>query len=101
MQIQTGVWRDPWFGEVMICARDDAVRFSAAKSPRLTGTVMRVGERYLVDWEDDSIDAAAWLDFSGSDGSTATYLTMAKVDPRADFSFDYEDLAFIRDRERE
>jgi hypothetical protein len=99
MEQQTGVWRDPWFGEVAICPRGDRVRFSAAKSPRLTGTVMRVGERHLVDWDDDSVDAEAWLDFvRGDDGAL---LTMAKVDPQADFSFDYADLAFTRHRDCE
>jgi CubicO group peptidase (beta-lactamase class C family) len=92
--LQTGIWRDPWFGEVSICPRDDRVRFAAAKSPRLEGTVMRVGERYLVDWDDDSVDVEAWLDFSSA--GNGTLLTMAKVDPQADFSFDYEDLAFTR-----
>jgi CubicO group peptidase (beta-lactamase class C family) len=99
MEQQTGVWRDPWFGEVAICPHGDRVRFSAAKSPRLTGTVMRVGERHLVDWDDDSVDAEAWLDFvRGDDGAL---LTMAKVDPQADFSFDYADLAFTRHRDCE
>jgi hypothetical protein len=57
---------------------------------------MQVDERYLVDWDDDSVDAEAWLDFRSSDGRPL--LTMAKVDPQADFSFDYEDLAFTRER---
>jgi CubicO group peptidase (beta-lactamase class C family) len=96
MRLQTGIWRDPWFGEVAICARGDRVRFSAAKSPRLEGTIMQVDERYLVDWDDDSVDAEAWLDFvSASDGQAQ--LRMEKVDPQADFSFDYEDLSFTRE----
>ena len=86
-----GVWRDPWFGEVSICAREHAVRFASAKSPMLSGQVMRVGDRYLVHWDHD--DAEAWLRFPvTADGE----LHMAKVDPDADFSYDYEDLAFKR-----
>jgi CubicO group peptidase (beta-lactamase class C family) len=96
MQQQSGIWRDPWFGDVSICPRDGHVRFVAAKSPRLAGMIMQVGERYLVDWDDDSVDAEAWLDFT-ADGNE-TLLTLAKVDPQADFSFDYEDLAFTRHR---
>jgi hypothetical protein len=97
MQQQSGIWRDPWFGDVSICPRDGHVRFVAAKSPRLAGMIMQVGERYLVDWDDDSVDAEAWLDFT-ADGNE-TLLTLAKVDPQADFSFDYEDLAFTRHRD--
>jgi CubicO group peptidase (beta-lactamase class C family) len=100
-ELQTGIWRDPWFGEVAICARDAEVRFEAAKSPRLAGTVMQVGGRYLVDWDDDSVDAEAWLEFAEQNAGTPRLLRMAKVDPQADFSFDYEDLAFTRERDCE
>ena len=86
-----GVWRDPWFGEVSICARDHAVHFASAKSPTLSGQVMRVDSRYLVQW--DHGDAEAWLNFPPAANDT---LHMAKVDPDADFSYDYEDLAFKR-----
>ena len=53
---------------------------------------MRVGDRYLVDWHADH--AEAWADFSQEAGIRR--LGMAKVDPDADFSYDYEDLAFVR-----
>jgi len=88
---QLGIYRDPWFGEVAICERDGAIGFTSAKSPQLTGEVMQSGERLLVDWRDDSIDAEAWLDFTAP-GT----LRLSKVDPEADFSYDYEDLAFMR-----
>lgn len=84
-----GMWRDPWFGAVSICAGDDGVRFVSAKSPPLSGKVMRVGPRYLVHW--DHGDAEAWLRFPPTAHGV---LHMAKVDPDADFSYDYEDLAF-------
>lgn len=92
---QLGVYRDPWFGDVSIC-RDgdrDRVRLRAARSPRLDGIVQRVDTRWLVDWDDPSVDAEAWLHFAGEGEAD---LRMSKVDPRADFSFDYEDLAFER-----
>ncbi|HET9819782.1 MAG TPA: DUF3471 domain-containing protein, partial [Rhodanobacteraceae bacterium] len=90
---ELGIWRDPWFGEVHICARGDTVQFASVKSPMLTGQLMRVGKRYLVHW--DHGDAEAWLDFPANSSGT---LRMAKVDPDADFSYDYEDLAFTRER---
>lgn len=86
-----GVWRDPWFGEVSICTADGKLRFVSAMSPTMRGTVMRVGQRYLVDWDEDY--AEAWLDFpQAADG----VLRMAKVDPDADFSWDFEDLDLQR-----
>jgi len=98
LQPWLGVWRDPWFGEVSICRHDDAVRFAAAKSPLLAGRVMQLGKRYLIDWDDERVDAQAWLDFSEA-GKHERTLRMAKVDPDADFSFDFEDLAFKRERD--
>ena len=99
MQRWLGVWRDPWFGQVSICERDGAVRFSAAKSPLMQGRVMQLDKRYLIDWDDERVDAQAWLDFAGSGPSSKRTMTMSKVDPAADFSFDYEDLAFQRERD--
>ncbi len=90
-----GIYRDPWFGEVSICERENGVEFSAAKSPMLSGMLFRVSDRFLVDWRDESVDTEAWLDFAKTaDGSQK--LKMAKVDPEADFSSDFEDLAFTR-----
>ena len=87
-----GRYRDPWFGEISICERDGHVKFDAVKSPLMTGDVMRVGERLLVDWE-STMDEEPWLTFTA--GKPVT-LTLAKVDPEGDFSSDYEDLSFTR-----
>lgn len=99
MQHWLGIWRDPWFGQVSICMHDGAVRFSAAKSPLMKGRVMQLGKRHLVDWDDERVDAQAWLDFSDSGKRSKRTMTMSKVDSAADFSFDYEDLAFQRERD--
>ena len=96
-----GVYRDPWFGEVRICPERGQARFVAEKSPLLSGRIMRSSSRYLVDWDRDSVDAEAWLDFHKGDASRPARLTLAKVDPEADFSYDYEDLAFERVRDCE
>ncbi len=98
---QLGIYQDPWFGEVEICERAGTIAFTSAKSPRLSGEVMQAGDRLLVDWRDDSIDAEAWLDFTmpkdgGPEAGGPMQLRLSKVDPEADFSYDYEDLAFTR-----
>jgi CubicO group peptidase (beta-lactamase class C family)/microsomal dipeptidase-like Zn-dependent dipeptidase len=91
-----GVYRDPWFGEISICERHGHVQFDAVKSPLMSGTVMQVGDRWLVDWDDDSVDVEPWLTFSPAHAGKPITLTMAKVDPEGDFSSDYEDLSFTR-----
>lgn len=89
-----GTWRDPWFGEVRICAVGEGVEWRSAKSPKMHGKVSDLGGRYLLHWDDIAVDIDAWLDFSGSGHARA--LRMAKIDPEGDFSSDYEDLAFTR-----
>ncbi|MBS0487697.1 MAG: penicillin-binding protein, partial [Proteobacteria bacterium] len=83
----------PWFGDAGLCAQGDKVRFVSAKSPRVAGQVMRVGDRYLVQWDTDAVDVDAWLRLPEKRGGV---LHLAKVDPDADFSSDFEDLAFTR-----
>lgn len=87
-----GVYRDPWFGEVSVCLKQEIVSFVSKKSPMLSGTVMDVGDRRLVDWDNDQVDTEAWLIFAAGEGRHT--LTMAKTDPDGDFSYDYEDLHF-------
>ena len=91
-----GRYRDPWFGDVSICPSANGIRFAATKSPRLSGPVLDAGGRWLVDFDTLEADADAWLDFRPRVDGGAAHLTMAKVDPDADFSYDYEDLHFER-----
>ncbi|HVI59756.1 MAG TPA: serine hydrolase domain-containing protein [Luteimonas sp.] len=94
MGARLGVYRDPWFGDVSICPAGDGVRFASARSPLMAGEVMRAGDRFLVQWNGRGVDTEPWLDFGEAAGKRT--LEMAKIDPEADFSSDFEDLAFVR-----
>lgn len=87
---RSGLWKDPWFGVVRVCPEGDRLRFASEKSPKMLGTVMQVGGRWLIDWDDDRVDLEPWVDFN--DG----HMRLTKTDPDGDFSFDYEDLDFAR-----
>ena len=89
-----GIWRDPWFGDVRLCAVGDGVEWRSLKSPKMHGKVGQLDGRYVLHWDDIAVDENAWLDFSG-EGDTRQ-LRMAKLNPDGDFSSDYEDLAFVR-----
>ena len=92
-----GVYRDAWFGEVRICpAPDGSVHFASRRSPMLRGRVMKLGARWLVDWDEDSVDAEPWLAFKHDAHARTTTLALSAIDPDADFSYDYADLAFTR-----
>ena len=79
-----------------MCERAGHVRFRSAKSPLMTGDVMRVGRAPARRLGRTSVDAEAWLDFPAGTATATCTLTLAKVDPEADFSYDYEDLEFSR-----
>ena len=89
-----GTWRDPWFGEVRLCAVDGAVEWRSLKSPKMHGRVGELDGRYLLHWDDPAVDLDAFLMFSA--GSSGPRIRMAKIDPAGDFSSDYEDLDFLR-----
>ena len=94
MRSLLGVYRDPWLGNASICPDAAGVRFQSEKSPLLSGRVMHQGTRLVVDWDGDNVDTDAFLDFASA--KAGVELAMAKVDPDADFSSDFEDLAFTR-----
>lgn len=94
MQQWLGVWRDPWFGEVRICPVGQQVEWRSAKSPKMHGRIGTLDGRYVLVWDDESVDENPWLNFSG-EGATRQ-LHMAKINPDGDWSSDYEDFAFTR-----
>ena len=94
LQAWLGVYRDAWFGDVRLCARGPQVHFESLKSPMLSGRVVGSGGRYLIDWEQDSVDMEAWMELTQDGVSGMRRMQLAKTDPQGDFSFDYEDLAF-------
>ncbi len=94
MHARQGVWRDPWFGEISLCPKGDAVWFTSAKSPAMHGQVMRSGERSFVQWQGLGEDADAWLAFSGD--AQHPVMQLRAIDPEIDFSYDYQDLEFKR-----
>ncbi len=92
--IVSGRYRDPWLGDATICPDGDGLRFTALKSPKMTGLLHMSGTRAMVHWDDPTLDVDSWLDFAMAKGTTT--LKMSKLDPQGDFSSDYEDLAFTR-----
>lgn len=89
-----GHYRDAWFGEVTICPAGEQVVFQSHKSPRMKGPVSRMDDRWLVVWDDPSVDAPAWLEFGETPdgGMTLSLSHFGEVDT----SFNYPDLAFVR-----
>lgn len=92
----SGMYRDPWFGDVAVCLQAGRATWAAAKSPKMVGEVMRSRGRWLVQWRNPDVDEEPWLRFTAASAGTPARMTMAKINPDGDFSSDYEDLAFER-----
>jgi len=93
----TGTYQDPWFGNVAISQNKNTVIFKAEKSPDLTGKMTYYkGTTYVVRWNDASLKADAFVNFTLNTEGEATGFTMSPISPLTDFSFNFQDLNFKR-----
>lgn len=93
----TGVYHDPWFGDVLISEKNDKLWFDSKRSPKLTGELFPYkGNSFVVKWRDRSMDADAYVLFSLNAEGKASGITMKAISPLTDFSYDFQDLNFSR-----
>jgi hypothetical protein len=90
----TGIYRDPWFGDVNIAMEDGQLVFSADKSPQLKGVLSHHdGKRFVIRWIDRTLEADAYVLFETDPDGKVTAISMTKLD---DGDFDFEDLKLTR-----
>lgn len=96
----TGTYKDSWFGEVVIEHKtDQELIFRSVKSSDLTGTMhFYKGNTYVVRWNDPSLKADAFVNFSLNTEGEADGFSITAISPLTDFSFDFDDLDFQRKR---
>lgn len=95
----TGTYKDSWFGDVIISSQDKNLHFKAAKLSDLTGKMtFYKGTTYVVRWNDPSLKADAFVTFSLDTEGKANGFTMSPISPLTDFSYDFQDLDFKRDK---
>jgi hypothetical protein len=93
----TGTYKDVWFGDVVISARDGKLWFNSKRSPKLTGEMFYYkGNTFVVKWRDRSMDADAFVNFSLDEDSKTSGMKMRAISPLTDFSYDFQDLDFKR-----
>jgi hypothetical protein len=98
MGLFTGVYRDPWLGEVVISVKAGRPWFDSRRSPKLTGELFPYkGNSFVVKWRDRSMDADAWVTFGLNEQGKAATMTMKAISPLTDFSYDFQDLSFTRE----
>ncbi len=92
-----GTYADKWFGDVTISQKNGKMWFDSKKSYLLSGEMFPYkGNTFIVKWSDRSLDADAYVQFSLDNTGKATGIKMNPISPLTDFSFDFQDLDFVR-----
>lgn len=88
-----GTYRDNWLGDVVIALKDKHLTFTAQRSPGLTGEMFFYrGNTFVVKWQDRTLEADAFVNFSLDMNGKPSGITMKAISPATDFSFDFHDL---------
>ncbi|MDG2108981.1 MAG: serine hydrolase [Flavobacteriaceae bacterium] len=94
----TGLFKDPWFGEIEIYQEEKKLWFKSLRSPKLTGQMYYYkANTFVAKWSESSlIDADAFVMFQLDENGTAQGFKMKGISPAIDFSFDFQDLELKR-----
>ena len=99
LNLYTGTYTDPWFGDVTISEKNARLWFDSKNSPRLTGQMFYYkGNTFIVKWNDRSMDADSYVMFNLDSEGKPNGIKMKPISPLTDFSFDFQDLDFKRDQ---
>ena len=95
-----GCFVDNWFGPVEIAEKKGKLFFKSIRSPKLVGEVFYYKDNTLaVKWDNRSFNADAFLFFELDEKGKADALKMKPISDLTDFSYDFQDLNFVRVRE--
>jgi CubicO group peptidase (beta-lactamase class C family) len=94
-----GKYNDAWLGEIVVSVKNGKLWFDSRRSPKLTGEMLPYkGNSFVVKWNDRSMDADAYVIFSLDERGLASGITMKPISPLTDFSYDFQDLDFKREK---
>ncbi len=93
----TGTYTDNWFGDITISLKEGKLWFVSKRSPKLSGEMFYYGgDTFIVKWTDRSFDADAFVKFELDFDGKASGIKMKAISPLTDFSYDFQDLEFLR-----
>jgi hypothetical protein len=93
----TGNYSDSWFGPVSITEKNGKMWFESKRSPSMSGEMFHYkANTFIVKWSDRSMDADAYAVFCLDKAGKAAGFKMSPISPMTDFSFDFQDLDFVR-----
>lgn len=92
-----GIYKDNWFGEIIISESKGIMRFTCKRSPRLTGSIFLYNENnFVVKWDNRTFHADAHIFFDLDENGFGRHFKMKAISPLTDFSYDFHDLDFER-----
>lgn len=90
----TGVYADPWYGNIEVTADKTSLGIDFKTTPRMGGQLEHWQYDTFITHFDDKTIEPAYVTFAlDADGKVAR-VTLKPVSPLADFSYDYADLLF-------
>jgi len=91
-----GVWRDPWYGDILIrTTRGGGLTLSFSRTPALSGPLEPYEGETMRTRFTDRREEDLFITFAMEEGRPATARTKG-VSPDIDFSYDYQDLRLTR-----
>jgi CubicO group peptidase (beta-lactamase class C family) len=92
-----GVYRDPWYGDVMVERSNNNLVMRFGRTDLMVGPLEHFQyDTFIARWHERSLFADAYATFSlGADGNVES-IKMRAVSPATDFSFDFHDLDLQR-----
>lgn len=97
--IYAGTYHDNWLGDATISQKDGQLWFASKRSPHLTGQMFFYkGNTFVVKWNKRSMDADAFAMFTTDENGKPLGIKMKPISPATDFSYDFQDLDFVKTR---
>jgi hypothetical protein len=88
-----GTFRDNWLGDIVLTEKKGKLYFHSNRSPQLSGEMFFYKDNTLaVKWNNRSFLADAFVIFSEDN----TNIKMKPISPLTDFSYDFQDLDFVK-----
>jgi CubicO group peptidase (beta-lactamase class C family) len=97
LKAYAGRFNDVWRGEATVDQQGDRLRLKFGRTTRLEGVLTPyLGNVFIVRWAERSLNADAFVRFSQTFDGSIDGFTMRAVSPTTNFSFDFQDLNFVR-----
>ena len=92
-----GTFVDAWRGPATISRREQGLELTFSHTDGLSGSLTPLSRSlFVVRWSDRSLNADAYVRFARDFSDGVSGFTMRPVSASTDFSFDFQDLDFIR-----